>query len=155
MSQNLNTQNLMVRPSIGYFLTSEVEFLLDVQYVLYYSHNDDQYASSKWWNHRLGFSIGVSYNYSINPFITPFLGTRIGASWSRMHLESGVPEEMGWGKPEISFPDLFAGTRVFVSKDWAFVISIEYSTTKPYSNFPIYWDKNESTSVNFGFSVFL
>jgi hypothetical protein len=155
MSQSLNSQNLMVRPSIGYFLIDEIEILFDVQYVLTYLHDDNGYDPFKWWSHRLGFSIGASYNYPINQFITPFLGTRIGTSWSRMHSEAGVPEDYGWGKPEISFPDLFIGTRLFVSKDWAFVISIEYSKTKPYSNFPIYWDKNESTSVNFGFSVFL
>ena len=156
MSQNLNSQNLMVRPSIGYFLTDEVEFLFDLQYALSYQHNNyDRIVIYDWWSHRLGFSIGASYNYPINPFITPFLGTRIGFSWSRMHSEGGVPEDYGWGKPEISFPDLFIGTRFFVSKDWAFVISLEYSKIEPYSNFPIYWDKNESTSVNFGFSVFL
>jgi hypothetical protein len=138
MSQNFNSQNLMVRPSIGYFLTNEIEFLFDVQYVLTYLQDDNGYDPSKWWSHRLGLSIGASYNYTFNQFITPFLGTRIGTSWSRMHSEAGVPEDYGWGKPEISFPDLFIGTRFFVSKDWAFVISIEYSKTEPYSNFPIY-----------------
>ncbi len=155
MSRNFNTQNLMVRPSLGCFLTDEIEFLFDIQYVLTYLHDDNGYEPYKWWSHRLGFSIGASFNYPINSVITPFLGTRIRTSWSRMHSEGGVPEDQGWGKPEISFPDLFIGTRFFVSKDWAFVISIEYSLTKPYGNFPIYWDKNELTSVNFGFSVFL
>jgi hypothetical protein len=155
MSQNLNTQNLMFRPSIGYFLNDEIELLFDVQYNLLYERNNYGNELFKWWSHRLGLSIGASYNYPINQIIIPFLGTRIGTSWSRMHSESGVPDDYGWGKPEISFPDLFIGTRFFVSKDWAVTVSIEYSKIVPYSNFPIYWDKNESTSVNFGFSVFL
>ena len=154
-AKHVYSQDLMLRPSAGYFLTDEVEILFDVHYLLSYVKDSYGYGDYKWWRHRLGCAVGASYNYPASSSFIPFVGTRIGTSWSRIHSEGGVPLDIPWGKPELSFPDFFLGARFLVVQDWAFVFLIEYSKTAPYEELPAYWDKNESTSIGFGFAVFL
>jgi hypothetical protein len=151
-----NTQTLMVRPTFGYFLTDQIEILADIHYTLSYTRiKVVPQTGYQWWSHRPGLALGGSYNFDINPLLRAFVGTRIGASWSRILYATDPPGDYSWGKAEITFPDLFVGGRFYAGKDWALVMLVEYSKTEPYLDLPYGWAKNESTSVAFGFSVFL
>jgi hypothetical protein len=141
------------QPTGGYFLTKNIELLIDVQYMLSFTHDN----SIKYWDHTLGFDIGASYNYQINPFLSIFLGSKIGLNWQREIMKEFVySNDNGWSKRQISFPIFLLGGRFVVTKDWSILALVEYSKTDLYS--PIaQWTKNNNEDVSFGlgFSVFL
>lgn len=143
-------QSIVVQPSFGHFITSNIEVLGDIRYE-YFTTEQNFGSSYKTWGDRIGFAFGGSYNYRINQFM-PFIAAKLGVSWSRVLIDIHV--DSGWGIPEISFPDVIIGSRYFVSKDWAFVLSIEYVKTSPYSNMPV-WNTYDRVLAGFGLSVFL
>lgn len=146
-------QSITLRPSCGYFLSSQFEILFDLQYSFSFTdHNLVGDFSAQDWNHHIGIALGASYNIQLNPFFAPFVGTKIGSRWSRTLLGNGF--DTGWGKREIVFPDFVLGGRLFFADDWAIIMLVEYAKTAPYGNLPP-WDKNESVSFALGFSVFL
>jgi len=154
--RSINTENEVIRPTIGYFISDEIELLFDIQYVYSNQKYIDSYGINEWKDYHLGYSIGASYNIPVRPQnIIPFVGIRIGQLWSKHEYKQYLPESTKWGKPEITFPDLFMGTRIFLNTNWSLIVSLEYLKTKPSADLPIYWDENESTLFGVGFSVFL
>jgi hypothetical protein len=144
------THTLEFTPSCGYFLIDEIELLLDLQYA--YSSTQNGFAGEadmETREHQLGLAVGVAYNYRVSPLFTPFLGTKIGLSWDRQKF-GNIPDR-GWGRRQISFPDIILGGRMFVSRDWAILVFAEYSKTAPL----LHWDKDETVKIGFGFSVFI
>jgi hypothetical protein len=149
------TPPLPLTPSCGYFVTKDVELLIDLRYA--YSRNDD------WWNegpivqqsrHQLGFGVGVAYNHQVTSFFVPYLAAKVGLSWTRMIQEWGY--DSGWGRRRISFPDFVLGGRLFFSTEWAGLVFMEYTRTVPWADISwVEWDEYETIVFGIGFSVFI
>jgi hypothetical protein len=146
----LKTQTLALTPSCGYFLTSEIECLVDLRYAFTFTqYSDPRTHFGTIRHHALGLSVGVAYNYQVNEFFTPFVGAKIGISWDRDPLDDEL--DTGWGNRALIFPDLILGGRLFVTKEWAVLLFGEYVKTAPMPS----WEKNESLVLGIGFSVFI
>jgi len=147
------TQTVSLTPTYGYFVTHEVEVLVDVQYsfqLLDESLFGGDASQSR--THGIGLAVGAAYNYRVNPFFTPFAGLKIGASWLRtIYRYPFYSADTGWGKRTLLFPDILVGGRLFLGRDWSLVLLAEF--VKLNDNSP--WDKSESVSLGFGFSVYL
>jgi len=148
------TQTVTFQPSGGYFITENIELLVDLRYTYYSTYSSDVNRTST--NHSISIDIGASYNYQVNPFLSAFIGTKVGLSWWRGSVfEDWYIYDPGWSKQQLSFPVFLAGGRFAIMKDCAVMMQIEYS--KINVSYPItYWNiYNENVSLGFGFSVFL
>jgi len=145
-------QTLTLKPTAGYFLTESIELLADLKYEFSVRKTNTTMGPVEFRRHRLGIAFGASYNLMSNSDFIPFVGAKIGVTWSRTQPSSFF--DTGWGKPEIAFPAFLLGGRFFLAQDWAFIASVEYSVTSPYGN-PSVWKSAQSTTFGFGFSVFL
>jgi hypothetical protein len=144
------THTVECTPSCGYFATSKIEVLFDLQYA--YSSTENGLSGEPGTvtrEHQLGFAAGLAYNYPVSPLFTPFVGTKVGLSWDRLMFDGGY--DSGWGRRRISFPDVVLGCRVFVSREWALLVFAEYTKTAPL----LHWDRDETIKLGFGFSVFI
>ena len=123
-----------IEPEIGYYVTSNIEILLDLNYTFDYVKNNvftsyPNNSYTKWiyktYNHRLGIFGGISYNYHINNTLLLFIGTKIGVSATRYILSNNEPNfnilemDSGWKYAEITFPAFFCGTKIFLNPSWA------------------------------------
>ena len=158
-------QSITMQPTFGCFVFEGLEVLIDLQYML--SFNDDNYQMlyrgwihDKYWIHRIGLRIGLVYNYNLNPFISVFVGSKIGTGWSRAVSDSYYSNsDSHWGMPEIAFPVFLGGAKYFITQNWAFLTSIQYSRISNYEsnifNSSWYRDGTDTITLYFGFSVFL
>jgi hypothetical protein len=92
------TNSITFQPSCGYFLIDNIELLIDLRYK-YASVYDSDFGRTVR-AHTLGFDIGALYNIQANPFLSVFVGSKIGLSWWRGSLfEDFYIFDPGWSKP--------------------------------------------------------
>ena len=147
------------QPTAGYFLTEHIELLTDLIYV--YSYQSDYYYGpgpvfenpNIIRRHSIGFNFGATYNIQFNPFISAFMGSKVGLSWWKGSETSS--DNFGWSKDQISFPMFLVGGRFFVTRYWSVLLLVQYSKID-FSD-PTYYSSisSEGVSLGFGFSVFL
>jgi hypothetical protein len=154
------THDLTVQPSIGYFISQHIEFLLDLRYSL--SYFDDTYWPMIEWKHNLGFTIGAMYNFYINPFFTLVCGPKIGLSWSRLIMKREAlynfnpwEDDSGWSNRHVLFPVFLAGGRIAITRDCFLLLLIEYSNDNSGNTLDPKVKNIERVSFGFGLSVFL
>jgi len=162
-SRYFETNTIGFQPSLGYFLTQEVEALLGLRYSLeHFAYNYGRYSQGELLEgverrqtHRVGFSIGIAYNYLVSESFDIFIATEVGSDWSRTSLETDFYPlyDTGWQKPEISFPNFALGGKFFVDPMWALLAQVKYSHTIRYQGNDD--QDNSKLSVGLGFSVFL
>jgi hypothetical protein len=154
--------DVSIRPGLGYFLTPEIELQSEFQYVL--SFMEYNYFGTirssvvelraKYWSHRFGCRVGANYHFDLSQTAEVFIGTKVGIAWTREGSEdSREIDDSGWKKRELSLPVISCGTKVFVSKDWAFLFQAEYSFTDNYHGNDNL--TNSGVSVGLGFAVYL
>ena len=148
------THAITFQPSCGYFLTDNIELLADLRYK-YSSFYDSDFGTER--AHTLGFDIGALYNLQANPFLSVFVGPKIGLSWWRGGLFEDINiYDPGWSKRQLIFPIILTGGRVAITKDCSIIMLIEYSHTKKSYTPVSYWIMNEdAVSFGVGFSIFL
>jgi hypothetical protein len=159
---SIDQHALTLQPSMGYFLTNNIELLVDLRYMFTYM-NDPSWPLEEW-THTVGFDVGASYNIIINPFFTAFLGSKIGLSWTRniykqnysdgagMHY---VQYDSGWYDRQLFFPIFSLGGRFAISKESSFLAIMEYSNTNPKNIYQPQIKNIQRISFGFGLSVFL
>jgi len=149
------TNSITFQPSCGYFLIDNIELLIDLRYK-YASVYDSDFGRTVR-AHTLGFDIGALYNIQANPFLSVFVGSKIGLSWWRGSLfEDFYIFDPGWSKRQLIFPIILTGGRVAITKDCSIIMLIEYSHTKKSYTPVSYWIMNEdAVSFGVGFSIFL
>ena len=149
------TQEITFQPSGGYFLNRNIELLVDLRYSfssIYDSDIDHLYKI-----HTVGFDIGASYNFQINPFLNVFVGSKVGLSWWRGGLfEDIYLYNYGWSKRQLSFPIILAGSRFALTKECSIMMLFQYSKTNLAYTPVSYWSMTEEDiTYGFGFSIFL
>jgi hypothetical protein len=100
-------------------------------------------------SHTLGINLGPVYNLRVGESIFLFGSPEIGLNWTYR----GFKGSGSWDKPEISFPTIVVGARVFIAQNWAGVIQIQYARTTNYLSQDS--RNNSSVSLGLGFAVFL
>jgi len=147
-SRYFKTHTVSISPSLGYFLTEEIEILLSPEYSLQIvQYNLAEYRSGnpiiviertdRRTGHRIGFSLGIAYNYYLTSTFDIFVGAKIGQGWTWTGSQTEYFSwNTGWSKPELSFPQVVAGVKIFIATSWAFLLQGQYSFTDHYSGNP-------------------
>jgi len=121
--------SITVRPGIGVFLSPEWEVLAEPHYgfrkVEYDRFPENFFVETAY---DVGLSIGPSFNYTASELVVLFMAAKVGVAWFFVD----PPYTLGrspWSKPSMSLPIIAGGAKLFMSKNWAFLISVEYSRT--------------------------
>lgn len=144
-----------ISPRLGYFVTPELEPLLEVSYLYSWTEQTapfynpfTQYLDNstvKALRHSVGVGIGGAYNGRVSDLVTLFGGTKVAAHWTYSSSK--------WRKPEMLFPVFFAGAKVFISPSWSLIGQIEYDH---YTNLQGSGDATmDEVFVSGGFAVYL
>lgn len=160
----IRRHTITFQPRLGYFVTPELQLALEP----HYSYRFMQYNSSQYqfgqpvkeyvygqWTHNVGASIGPVYNYQLGSAVVLFGGILAGVSWTYFGYDPPYSWLVAspWKKPEITFPQLSGGTKIFFADTWAAVFMLQYSRT---TNFNGRDDQtNAGLSLGLGLSVFL
>jgi opacity protein-like surface antigen len=155
-SAGFNEQHAVtLQPSIGYFLSDNIELLVDLRYIFTYI-NDTSWPIEQW-NHTIGFNVGAAYNIIINPFFTTFIGSKIGLNWSRnIYLwNDGYKDDSHWSNRQLLFPMFTLGGRFTITKECSFLAIVEYSNNSSDNSLQPQIKNTEKVSLGLGLSVFL
>jgi hypothetical protein len=153
---NYETHAVTFQPSGGYFVTDDIELLVDLRYVFSSIYDNWFGVTRKTTDHTIGFNVGASYNLQVNPFLSAFVGSKVGLSWWRGGLFEGTYiDDPGWSKRQVSFPIFLIGSRLQLTRDWSILMLVQYSNTNLYYPIPSWHRNDEEVSFGFGFSVFL
>ena len=156
-------QSVTFQPGVGYFATRELELMFEPHYSYrFFQQNSGEYQTNETvreivfgqWTHNVGLSVGPAYNYPAGDRVVIFGGILFGVSWTYFGYDPpSVRLGSPWKKPEISFPQILGGARVFFTDNWATVFSVQYSRT---TNYYGYDDQtNTELALGLGLSVFL
>jgi len=150
-----------VQPSCGHFVYEGLEVFDDLQCML--SYIDDNYQMlyrgsihDNFWSHRIELRRGLVYNYNQNPYIAVFTGSKIGVDWSRSVTDSYYSNsDSHWSMPENVFPVFHGGVKYFITQNWVFLTSIQYSCISNYEssifNSSGYRDGTDTITLNLRF----
>ena len=79
----------------------------------------------------VGINLGPVYNVKATELLTPFLGVEAGIGWTR-RTYAGSSQSDSWKKPEVSFPIVIGGAKIFFSDNWAVLVQLQYSRITNY-----------------------
>ena len=163
------THQFQFEPEFGYYLNSNLELLLDLNYTMEFFRNNvpisgydgyltDSIAISKSRSHRIGLFLGVAYNYCLNDNLIVFGGSKVGISSSRFlsSLEFpnySVSQDSHWSSMEFSFPSFFVGTKIFLDSRWKLLFKVQYIKTYNYEG--VNNKENDSIAFGIGFLISL
>lgn len=163
-SRYVKTSTVSIFPSVGYFASRNVEVFIAPEYSYQLQrYNYAEYSgnpitiierSGQLSTHRIGLSLGIAYNYYLTPAFLIFTGTKIGEAWTSSGSQfMEFSWDAGWSKPELSFPQIIAGAKIFITVSWAVLLQGEYSFTDRFRGNP---DQQVSRYVlAIGLSTFL
>ena len=131
----LSDKTLTILPTVGYYFTPNFQILIEPSYALsiqktrsyIYSNSlvDQTYKF-----YQPGVSVGLYCQSLYRERVIPFIGLRVGWSWTKTESEVGtmqILDQPKWSKPDIAFPSVAGGFKFFVSDYWAVVAQVQYS----------------------------
>lgn len=163
------THQFQFEPEFGYYINSNLELLIDVNYTMEFLRNNvpisgyngyltDSITVYKSRSHRIGLFLGAAYNYNLNDNLIVFGGTKVGISFSRFLTSAEGPyysdsQDSGWSPMEFSFPSFFVGTKIFLDSRWMLLFKIQYVKTYDYEGAKN--KENDSIAFGIGFLILL
>ena len=152
---NSVSQSLGIFPTIGYFVTNELEVAFEPEYYIQSKTYTGTYLHTSTTDYQPGIALGIYYNVTSLKQIIPFFGLRVEESWK---VTDGDPTlygfdlewaKQGWTKPQVMFPSAATGVKLMVIKDFGAIIQLKYSKTTHWNTF----DEDNRNGANFEMGV--
>ena len=158
--------NISLQPSVGYFFSNDWELILQPHYsfqLVTYNYGEIRSTGSGYetierkaqrWSYSIGIVIGFIFHVPLSRSVSSFIGATGGLNWRKVteDFETGYFYSPPWSKPEVTFPGVSAGLKIFIVQNWAFIPQVQLSrTTYPDTRS---YEKELALSFGVGFAVY-